>query len=555
MKYWKSFIAGVLSLTLIMGLVSCQGGRKTSEDSDQTEVTTVAEDADATTDASVQSPGANLQEEAQKQALDELKKKLDTLYPLGQEYKDLPALRIEETEIPVHVLNFYASLASKTVSPELQSGLFDPDNQALLETTPREDSEETTREMLLRYAKKQAMLDYFCHKQAEAEKFEAKEDSSALGQQVVAQLQQFAAQQNLDAEKLMTLYYGWGNETEAILEMVKYYFEAEQYRDHYAQQIDVSAEELEAEYEANRDVFDHVEFRAMLFTNTADDFLTAEELAELEKTEEYTASEESEEGSQAQPESPDKQAEYQANAKLRAESMQKRVKTEEDFVRLQPLYTKKIIANELAKQPDSTKQSVPVRGLPPELREFLENPEREEGDTAVLESQFGTWLVYYIGRQRDTSRSYTTRHILIQAEKPEDENSWKEAEEKAKQLLADFKAGKKDEESFAELAKQHSKDPGSASQGGLYEDVNKGQFVPEYEEWALDAKRKEGDVDIVKSDHGYHIIYFVKLGDEAWEALAKRAIRTRKTKEWLDEAVDQLEVEELDGMKYVVPLD
>lgn len=37
-------------------------------------------------------------------------------------------------------------------------------------------------------------------------------------------------------------------------------------------------------------------------------------------------------------------------------------------------------------------------------------------------------------------------------------------------------------------------------------------MVPEFESWATDDARKYGDVEIVKSQFGYHIMYFVYDG-------------------------------------------
>lgn len=34
-------------------------------------------------------------------------------------------------------------------------------------------------------------------------------------------------------------------------------------------------------------------------------------------------------------------------------------------------------------------------------------------------------------------------------------------------------------------------------------------MVPEFEKWAMDDSRKYGDVAIVKSKYGYHIMYFI----------------------------------------------
>jgi peptidyl-prolyl cis-trans isomerase C len=81
------------------------------------------------------------------------------------------------------------------------------------------------------------------------------------------------------------------------------------------------------------------------------------------------------------------------------------------------------------------------------------------------------------------------RHILVPTE------------EEAKAVLAEIKKGT----DFAELAKQKSKDPGAAAEGGDLGYFGKDQMVPEFAEVAF--KLEKGQVsDPVKTQFGWHII-------------------------------------------------
>ena len=81
------------------------------------------------------------------------------------------------------------------------------------------------------------------------------------------------------------------------------------------------------------------------------------------------------------------------------------------------------------------------------------------------------------------------RHILVPTE------------DEAKAVLAEVKKGT----DFAELAKQKSKDPGAAAEGGDLGYFGKAQMVPEFAEAAF--KMKKGDVsEPVKTQFGWHII-------------------------------------------------
>jgi peptidyl-prolyl cis-trans isomerase C len=81
------------------------------------------------------------------------------------------------------------------------------------------------------------------------------------------------------------------------------------------------------------------------------------------------------------------------------------------------------------------------------------------------------------------------RHILV------------ESKEKARELFEKAAYGT----DFAELAKQHSKDPGSKDQGGDLGYFSKGQMVPQFEEAAF--KLGKGEVgEPFQSQFGWHIV-------------------------------------------------
>lgn len=106
--------------------------------------------------------------------------------------------------------------------------------------------------------------------------------------------------------------------------------------------------------------------------------------------------------------------------------------------------------------------------------------------------------------------NYSVRHILFQPADTSKDADWKDAENKANEIYQQWLKGEATEESFGELAKEHSSD-GSAVYGGLYEDVPEGYMVQPFNDWCLDKTRKPGDHGIVKTEFGYHIMYFVSF--------------------------------------------
>lgn len=109
------------------------------------------------------------------------------------------------------------------------------------------------------------------------------------------------------------------------------------------------------------------------------------------------------------------------------------------------------------------------------------------------------------------------RHILILPEgatvetiytETFSEEAWAVAEKQADDILNEWLSGEQTEEMFALLANDHSADTGSNTAGGLYTNVYEGQMVEEFEAWCFDEARQVGDYGIVKTDLGYHIMYF-----------------------------------------------
>ena len=135
------------------------------------------------------------------------------------------------------------------------------------------------------------------------------------------------------------------------------------------------------------------------------------------------------------------------------------------------------------------------------------------------------------------------RHILIMPEgatsdtiRTEEfsDDAWAAGEQRAKDILEMWKKGEMTEESFAALAKEHSEDGGSKDNGGLYEDVSQGQMVTEFNDWCFDAGRQPGDFDIVKTDFGYHIMYFCQSRPQ-WKDYAREDLLAQMSNDFVEE--------------------
>lgn len=181
------------------------------------------------------------------------------------------------------------------------------------------------------------------------------------------------------------------------------------------------------------------------------------------------------------------------------------------------------------------------------------------GATYVVENASTGYTVYMMEAPVDKAPdayTYDVRHILIKF--PESTEETEEAETvevealdtskydvtvdiqvetdgytdaelyiKAQDVLKEYLDGAKTEELFGELAAKYSED-GNAADGGIYEDVTEGYMVPEFENWALAEGRKAGDVGIVETQYGYHVMYFIDSESTTWSDVIRNDLASEE---------------------------
>jgi foldase protein PrsA len=180
------------------------------------------------------------------------------------------------------------------------------------------------------------------------------------------------------------------------------------------------------------------------------------------------------------------------------------------------------------KSEDEYKESLKENNM---TEEYL----REEIKTSLVLNEFKEEIMGSINISEEEAENYfnenidsyllvKARHILV------------DTEEKAEELLEQLQSGG----DFAELAKNNSQDPGSASAGGDLGYFPKGQMVPEFEQVAFSLEPGEIS-DIVKTDFGYHII---KVEDrlDSYEEVKDRIIVDMKNSKY-EEKVKELREE------------
>ena len=161
------------------------------------------------------------------------------------------------------------------------------------------------------------------------------------------------------------------------------------------------------------------------------------------------------------------------------------------------------------------------------VREWVTDPARQPGDVTYVERVTGTGdeatvggynVIYFRGATDNKFPLVNVRHILLSFEGGTVDESTGEttystveiakAKDAAQAVYDEWLAGEATEESFAALANEHSTDPGSNTNGGMYEDVYPNEMVAEFNDWCYDESRQAGDHAIIETDYGYHVMYF-----------------------------------------------
>ena len=201
---------------------------------------------------------------------------------------------------------------------------------------------------------------------------------------------------------------------------------------------------------------------------------------------------------------------------------------------------------------------------------WLTEEGRVAGDITVIPNEFtttkdgvetttvqGYYVVMFMNREDNNMNLVNVRHILAKFEGGKTDSTTgvtTYTEEEKAAALRDINIVKDlwlgsgaDEEAFTALVKDNSDDTGSKENGGLYENVYPGQMVEAFNDWCFASDRKAGDYEIVETEYGYHLIYFVDKADTTFRSfMVENTLRNNDFDTWYTEISESADVKELD---------
>lgn len=305
-----------------------------------------------------------------------------------------------------------------------------------------------------------------------------------------------------DADHYLENAYGKGCEMESYLSYLTVQQTASSYAAHKAESYTYDDAALRAYYDEHKQDFDKVSYR--LFTVTTE-------------------------------------GEDSAAAKATADSMAAELDgTAQSFIDAALTYAPEEQKEYYEEASYTERRNYTYSNISTDYADWLFAAERIEGESQVFATSTGYAVVMFIGRDNNEYNTANVRHILVQVgatgENGEStESDWAACLEEIEAIKAEWEASDMTEETFATLADEKSQDTGSVGNGGLYENVYKGQMVAEFEDWCFDAARVVGDTGLVKTSYGYHLMYFSGTGDQYWKTVSDSSLRAEDYNNWYTE--------------------
>ena len=165
---------------------------------------------------------------------------------------------------------------------------------------------------------------------------------------------------------------------------------------------------------------------------------------------------------------------------------------------------------------------------------FLYEDDTVEGQVNITYDDAGNAYIIQCVKlpYKNTEKLVTVRHILLSSA---DYDTEEEAYAAAQKMLEQINNAEDKKAEFLSLVPEYSSDSGSKTSGGLYENIAPGTTNTEFNAWCFDEERQVGDVDIILSDYGYHIMYFESFGDELWHYYCESDLRAEDFSKAADE--------------------
>lgn len=195
------------------------------------------------------------------------------------------------------------------------------------------------------------------------------------------------------------------------------------------------------------------------------------------------------------------------------------------------------------------------------VQDWVSDPARNVGDIEIIEAKntttnddgtttekvVGYYIIFFEKVEENTAKMSNVRHLLVKFKggttdadgnttySPEDKEATLQA---ATEIYNEWKSGETvDEASFSTLVTKKSEDTAAGkANGGLIEDIHaESNLVEPFLNWAL-AEHEAGDTEIIESEYGYHIMYYVGDSEMSYrDLMIQDDLMAQDMENWLEE--------------------
>ena len=366
------------------------------------------------------------------------------------------------------------------------------------------------------YAANLAFQQFSLYNDAKAAGYTLNDEEQKQVDEVIASLKTQAEASNYSLNAYIRNLYSKGLNEKGLRELLEIELIATRYNEDLETKAheSVTAEQVEAEYKENTTTYNYVDIRYYSIA------LTAVTKTEKETDEEFNKRKE----------------ELQKKGIDEANAVFEKV-TDAESLKTAALEHKNKDLKEGTK-PTETDPTVENKGvthntlktsLSEEAANWIFASERKAGEKKLFTTDKAAYIVL-IESPTHAGNSVDVRHCLIKFDveenaKPTEEQK-KAALDEATKIKEEWIKNGGTEEAFIKIVKTYNEDTASNENGGLYENItNTSNFVEPFKLWAVDPARKTGDCDIVETEFGYHIMYFVKNNGPDWELTARKKLQ------------------------------
>lgn len=397
----------------------------------------------------------------------------------------------------------YYNIYSQYASSGLWSYMVDTTKPIESQSCTMGEDGETWKEYLTRTAMDSAKRVYALYDAAQEAGYTLDEDAQSTIDTTRDNLSTYASSAGYKkADDYLEANYGKGADVDSYIQ----YLTVQQIASSYAQEktdsFTYTDDELRTYYDENKQDFDKITYRLFNVATQNDDTDAAKSTADS------------------------------MNADLTG--------TEESFIKAAQDYAPEDSAESYKDESYTLRSNQGYSSISSDYADWLFSDSRTAGDHEVFATSSGYSVVMFVSRDDNNYNTVNVRHILVKVATSGDNSTstdadWADCKEKIDEIQKEWEATDQTEDDFAALATEKSEDTGSASNGGLYEGVYKGQMVTEFNDWCFDASRKVGDTAIIKTSYGYHLMYFSGTGDLYWKTLADTSKRNADYTAWYDD--------------------